>query len=237
MPAARFALSCAFALSPMLCRAIELPPLLRRFAGQCPARCSVAECGNPHFSDVTKPIKQVLDERPNVNGFCYFAQLGAFWLQGVPATLKNRDMSEQLAEARAQDNAPVGKLITLSYEEVSLTTHDMVVYDGSRYDVPYCHGLGWFRGQLDTPPVDDFDAWEALSKQECKKLQELQDYTRGQMTLDYHLENRELHVSDFRAHVYVKCLMGSVSTEIMHCNLGMGCLLKGNYIGHGSECE
>jgi len=222
----------------MLCRAIELPPLLRRFAGQCPARCSVAECGNPHFSDVTKPIKQVLDERPNVNGFCYFAQLGAFWLQGVPATLKNRDMSEQLAEARAQDNAPVGKLITLSYEEVSLTTHDMITYSGSWYDIPYCHALGWLRGQrLNGSLVHDFDAWEALSAQECKRLEELQTYTPEELTFAYHFENRDLTRRDFRAHVYGKCLMGSVTTEMAWCHFGIGCLKEGNYVGHGSECE
>eukprot|EP00416_Gambierdiscus_australes_P032474 CAMPEP_0171090350 /NCGR_PEP_ID=MMETSP0766_2-20121228/30521_1 /TAXON_ID=439317 /ORGANISM="Gambierdiscus australes, Strain CAWD 149" /LENGTH=232 /DNA_ID=CAMNT_0011548331 /DNA_START=50 /DNA_END=748 /DNA_ORIENTATION=+ len=231
---ANLMLSCVLAaLPPLLCHAVLFPP---RF-GQCPNECSQLECGSPTWLDLWKPIPEVLAQHPNIDGYCYYSQFGAWWLADVPRTMKSRNLSGLLASERALDYSEVGELITLSYDNVSLTTHDMVVYDGSRYDVPYCHGLGWFRGQLDTPPVDDFDAWEALSKQECKKLQELQDYTRGQMTLDYHLENRELHVSDFRAHVYVKCLMGSVSTEIMHCNLGMGCLLKGNYIGHGSECE
>mmetsp|Transcript_47799 Transcript_47799/g.110757 ORF Transcript_47799/g.110757 Transcript_47799/m.110757 type:complete len:234 (+) Transcript_47799:73-774(+) len=232
---ANLMLSCVLAaLPPLLCHAVLFPP---RF-GQCPNECSQLECGSPTWLDLWKPIPEVLAQHPNIDGYCYYSQFGAWWLADVPRTMKSRNLSGLLASERALDYSEVGELITLSYDNVSLTTHDMITYSGSWYDIPYCHALGWLRGQrLNGSLVHDFDAWEALSAQECKRLEELQTYTPEELTFAYHFENRDLTRRDFRAHVYGKCLMGSVTTEMAWCHFGIGCLKEGNYVGHGSECE
>lgn len=133
---------------------------------------------------------------------------------------------------------------TLSYSDpaapggvVSLRTHLLPNYGGSSYDIPYCHGLGWLQGmRLDAHLVTNFTAWEALGESECQRLKELEAFEDDQFTMAYHLDDRTLTLRDFRAHVYGKCLLGSVGNEMQWCQFGIGCLLPNNYVGHGHEC-
>mmetsp|Transcript_39016 Transcript_39016/g.112654 ORF Transcript_39016/g.112654 Transcript_39016/m.112654 type:complete len:240 (+) Transcript_39016:120-839(+) len=207
----------------------------------CPAGCSHAECGQRSLLDsrnMWRPIPQVLAETPGINGFCYYSQFGASWLSGVPQILKSRDTTALLAGAEGQDHQPLGMLATLGYDDVVLTTHLQPSYSGDSYDIPYCHGLGWLRGQrLNISLAADFNTWEALSASECERLRQQQAFTQRELTFEYHKNNRDLTARDFRAHVYAKCLMGSIVTEMAWCHFGIGCLLEDNYVGHGSECE
>merc|ERR1719210_988474 len=59
----------------------------------CPEACTPAECGTPNEADLDKPISQVLQEHPELDGFCYFSQFYAWWLSDVKSTLKARNMA------------------------------------------------------------------------------------------------------------------------------------------------
>mmetsp|Transcript_11848 Transcript_11848/g.24578 ORF Transcript_11848/g.24578 Transcript_11848/m.24578 type:complete len:188 (+) Transcript_11848:72-635(+) len=185
-----------------------------------------------------RPISQVLEDNPDVNGVYYYSQFSAWWLAGVPEMIKSRDMMLALANALQQDGQPIGARVRLGYDDVSLTTRLQPNYVGDAYDIPYCHGLGWLRGQrLNISLTDDYNTWEALSASECKRLEQQQAFTRHELTFEYHKYNRVFSARDFRAHVYGKCLMGAVAMEIAWCHFGIVCLLEDNYVGQGGECK
>eukprot|EP00418_Pyrodinium_bahamense_P088538 CAMPEP_0179043990 /NCGR_PEP_ID=MMETSP0796-20121207/17444_1 /TAXON_ID=73915 /ORGANISM="Pyrodinium bahamense, Strain pbaha01" /LENGTH=224 /DNA_ID=CAMNT_0020740377 /DNA_START=125 /DNA_END=799 /DNA_ORIENTATION=+ len=222
--------------------------LLSRVA-LCPKSCTTEECGIQNPADKAKPIVQVLTEQPDINGFCYFAQLGAPGFDYVPSLMKRGTWLTGLGsveDATAVGNQPVKPSnVTLSYKDpaapggaVSLSTHLLPAYGGSAYDIPYCHALGWLQGmRLDGDLVRNFTAWQELGESECQRLKRLEDFEDGQFTMDYHIKDRTLTARDFRAHVYGKCLLGSVGSEMLWCYFGIGCLIGDNYVGHGRECH
>merc|ERR1719436_472895 len=74
----------------------------------CPAGCSQEQCGHPNISDITKPILQVYQEQPGVDGYCYFIQLGAYWLKSVPAVLQSRSFAKSVARNDAMGHVDMG---------------------------------------------------------------------------------------------------------------------------------
>lgn len=53
--------------------------------GDCPSGCQKKQCGTPDLRDIDRPITQVLQDQPGIDGWCYFSQLGAYWMQGQNA--------------------------------------------------------------------------------------------------------------------------------------------------------
>jgi hypothetical protein len=89
--------------------------------------------------------------------------------------------------------------------------------------------------------VQNPDLWEALSRAECQRLKSLENFDDETFTFIYHKNDRSLTTRDFRAHVYGKCIMGSVTTEMIWGNFAIGCVLPQpsgiDYVGHGWECD
>jgi hypothetical protein len=95
-------------------------------------------------------MKQVLREQPGADPFCYFSQMGGWWLVSVHGALTTRDYSNGAMRASFQfDHGDTGNnpVIPIQYMDgdrvVTITSRLIPAYTGSAYDIPYFHALGW----------------------------------------------------------------------------------------------
>lgn len=149
-----------------------------------------------------------------------------------------------------------GPLATIHYDGGTISTHLDCEYYG--YDDFYFYSLGWLRGQggLDGSLLANNTAWEQQAAKECEKIGQEIQATPEETTLLFNAQQNgviaskascalkedcpaPITVREFKLHVYTKCLMGggrTIGHETAYAYL-RACLLKGNMIGHGVECE
>jgi len=220
------------------------------------SRALPANCiGQSTPADEKRPIKEVLAEHGNPDGFCYFqnavfyvtpsdeqdfrkrGQVGVDWLQGWDSTCKQpyREGS--------------GKSVTWygDWGEVSTDHMDCGFYS---QDLIYCYTFGWLRNQhLDSSLITNHTAWVELAGKECDDMQARFQFADEEVTIArMKYENEETgnigkgagcaqnpHCAEpitsrgLAAHVYPKCLMSlehGAASEMAYCQQ-LGCVLPG----------
>jgi hypothetical protein len=198
----------------------------------------------PNADDNDKPMMQVLREQPGLNGFCYYTQLGAWWMAGAHEQVQGKRYVNEAFHHNGFDHGDISKepLVNSSYmdgdKQVTFTTHLQPWYFGSAYDIPYIHALGWLQGQrLNRTLLRDPASWDRLGEAECQRIKDLEHFDDDTFTFTYHRDDRTMTTRDFRAHAYGKCILGSSVGELLWGNFAIGCVLPGNYVGHGKECD
>jgi len=135
------------------------------------------------------------------------------------------------------------------------TRQDQICQTG---DDPYCFANGWLKNQnpdLNPATLNDFDAYDNFTKEQCREMNEKYDFDSENMTMRSHImeTNSMYELSDnacdlmdtkgplptdrdFAKHAYFKCLMNDAHVEVAYCYF-RGCVLENNRIGHGNECD
>lgn len=215
-------------------------------------------CGADHSADLDRPVQHVIDEHPNFDGFCYFWS-HVPWFHGTPTihAMKNYIQgNESLQIFGGYLGHNQGQLVTYNFDAAppGLSSHiDAFNY---AYDDPYCFSLGFLKNQgLDGSLMSDYEAWKAVGQEECRKIQAEYNFSDEEMTVADHVNYNPtiskgsecaaglgpkgctpVTIREYKKHAYLKCLMGDESPEMSYC-YARGCLLPGNYIGHGTDCE
>mmetsp|Transcript_78419 Transcript_78419/g.181924 ORF Transcript_78419/g.181924 Transcript_78419/m.181924 type:complete len:294 (+) Transcript_78419:74-955(+) len=219
------------------------------------------ECNQKHPKDLYRPVIQVLNEHPGIDGFCYFG-FAAFWLGYSPVhnflqtsrtgVLSMRQNPMTCANWSGHGSGPkqVG-----SFELGSFTSHiDCHYY---QYDDLYYYSLGWLKNQgLDGSRMSNYTAWRELAAEECEKIRQEYHFTPEESSVGRHVDDNNrisMHsgcawtgaslshfckkptVREYKLHVYTKCLLGHAADEMAYGYM-RACLLPGNVIGHGPEC-
>jgi hypothetical protein len=148
-----------------------------------------------------------------------------------------------------------GPLKTQLYEGKNVSTHaDCFEY---QIDDIMFYAIGWMQNMLDGSALKagNWTAWEELAERECQKLQDEFQFTEEEITVEHltlfngpdmcapSLASWEggmyaIHVPrrEYARHAYEKCVMEQGAWEMAFGYNGR-CLLPGNMIGHGPECE
>jgi len=217
------------------------------------------ECGLNHSEDLYKPIPKVMAEHPGVDGFCYFefhapwmAYLGFTQLENPNflATAEASRLEMRSSELMCKNDLGMNKGPSMNITYLGdngsiITLYDRHVDCGHiSGDVKYCHALGWLGNQVDTALMTDPDAWRALNRQECQRLNDTYQFTNEEITVGKHIDdqdwifNADGHARNLALHGYHKCLLGHGAEEMAYC-AHLSCLLPGtsNQIGHGDACD
>jgi len=234
----------------------------RLSAGMAPTE----QCGRARYQDLTMTLRYWREQHPNADGYCYFQNM-AWWLQGAGSVSDYRTgMAEYVdafgdaicAKGKAQGGLVArgaGPSASMAYDGGNLTwAHLDTCLDVG--DDPYCYSLGWLKGQrLDGALLTDNDAWEALARSECERIQQTYRFLDEEVTVANHIHNtarylrgagcamrggcpavdRRLH----NQHVYTKCLLGggrAAAAEMSYC-YHKGCVLPDGRIDHQAACN
>lgn len=148
-----------------------------------------------------------------------------------------------------------GPLMSQVYEGKTVSTHGDC-FDYFIDDIAF-YALGWMQNVLDGSALKagNWTAWEELAERECQKLMDEFHFTEDEITVEQltlmngpdmcqpSLASWEggmysIHVPrrEYAKHAYAKCAMDHGAWEMAYAYHGR-CLLPGNMIGHGPECE
>eukprot|EP00930_Biecheleria_cincta_P049143 TRINITY_DN3438_c0_g1_i5.p1 TRINITY_DN3438_c0_g1~~TRINITY_DN3438_c0_g1_i5.p1 ORF type:complete len:314 (-),score=43.74 TRINITY_DN3438_c0_g1_i5:264-1121(-) len=234
-------------------------------AGQIPEPTKLLEpfeaamCAADHSADLNRPVQQIIDEiGPTFDGFCHFWS-HVPWFHGTPSIhfFKNyvQDTNATLQMFGGYLGLNKGQLVTYNIDGAPPGLKSHLDAPNYAYDDPYCWSLGFLKNQgLDGNLISNYEAWKAIGQEECRKIQAEYNFTDEEMTVADHVDYNPtinakskcaaglgpagctpVTIREYKKHAYLKCLLGDESPEMTYCYM-RGCLLPGNYIGHGSDC-
>jgi len=215
--------------------------------------------GQSTKEDETRPIKEVLAEHGNPDGFCYFknnpfyinpvaeqdfrkkGQMGVDGLRNWALTCKQ--------PFREGSGSPV--TWTGDWGDVSTDNLDCTFYN---QDLIYCYTFGWLRNQhLDSSLITNNTAWIELAGKECDDMQNKFQFADEEVTIArMKHENEEtgrlglgamcsqkkgcqnpITSRELAMHVYPKCLLSlehGAASEMAYCQQ-LGCVLPDDQKG------
>lgn len=216
-------------------------------------------CAADHSADLDRPVQQIIDEQgPNFDGFCYFWS-HVPWFHGTPfahfAKTYVQDTDQALQIFGGYRGLNKGQLVTYNIDGAPPGLKSHLDAPNYVYDDPYCWSLGFLKNQgLNGSLMSSYDAWKAIGHEECRKIKAEYSFSDEEMTVADHVNYNPtisaksecaaglgpagcipITIREYKKHAYLKCLMGDESPEMSYCYV-RGCLLPGNYIGHGSDC-
>lgn len=183
--------------------------------------------------DYSKPISQVLDEHPGVDGWCLFGGAGT-WVTTCARARLAQDY--RFLVVQYGSDTVMGQP---DHEPAEFRYPNFVGdFEYLALDDSYCLENGW----LDTPFLNNLDVYNAtrmteLSDQECSILrQEFPDL--DQLAFPFFLAEGNYignHTS-MRLHAAWKCALGGLQCDIANCMFTY-CKQDNNFIGHARQCR
>mmetsp|Transcript_32639 Transcript_32639/g.75869 ORF Transcript_32639/g.75869 Transcript_32639/m.75869 type:complete len:317 (+) Transcript_32639:62-1012(+) len=130
-------------------------------------------------NEFNRSIRQVMNEHPGVDGYCYFNQAALYITYAgeydYPGSVAQGVLGLRGAGYRGLNS---GELITYNWEGENVTTHNDIEH--YLYDDLYGYSLGFLQNQgIDTQLMlnSDSTAWVDVSRQQCEKIQEKYQFT------------------------------------------------------------
>jgi len=214
--------------------------------------------GSQFEKELERPLTEIRKEHGAEDLFLYFGYLND-WINPGSAFDVNKLSYEDLKKTAILSQgskypAPVDMTFKWDGNEIH-TRQDHVCQTG---DDPYCFANGWMKNQnpaLNPATFNDPAAYLHFAKDQCQQMNERYNFDADNITMLMHTQEDNAMYDmidnacnlmptkgplptnrDFQKHSYVKCLMNNALTEIAYCYF-RGCVLEGNRIGHGDECN